>query len=83
MDKEPAIIVGTITAIVSTVLVLLKSFGVGISEDQQNAIRGLVAVVAPLIAAFVIRGFVVSPKTNRRDILEATLDGRAQGRREG
>lgn len=79
MDKEPAIIVGTITAIVSAVLVLLQSFGVGITDGQQNAIRGLVAVVAPLIAAFVIRGVVFSPKTHERAVNEARADGRDAG----
>lgn len=61
MSKEPAAIVGAITAIVSAVLVFLESFGVSLTDDQQAAIRGIVAVVAPLIAAVVIRNFVVSP----------------------
>lgn len=62
MSKEPAAIVGTITALVSALLVFAKAFGVNLTDDQQEAIRGLVAVVAPLIAAFVIRALVVSPE---------------------
>lgn len=61
MDREPAAIVGTATAVVSAILVFLQSMGMNITDQQQDAIRGLVAVVAPLIAAFVIRNFVVSP----------------------
>jgi hypothetical protein len=61
VNKEPAAIVATATAIVSAVLVFLKSMGLDITEDQQNAIRGLVAVVAPLVAGIIIRNYVVSP----------------------
>jgi hypothetical protein len=61
MSREPAAIVGLITALVSAVLVFLESFGVNLTDEQSDSIRGIVAVVAPLIAAFVIRSFVVSP----------------------
>ncbi len=63
MNKEPAAVVGLIVGIVSAVLVFLKSFGVDISQDQQEAIRGLVAVIAPIVAGFVIRQFVFSPNS--------------------
>lgn len=63
MDKEPAAIVGTVTAIVSAVLVFLDQFGVSLTDGQQDAIRGLVAVLAPLVAGLVIRSFVTpTPK---------------------
>lgn len=61
MDREPSAIIGFITALVSAVLVFLQEFGVSLTDDQQDAIRGLVAVIAPLIAALIIRNFVVSP----------------------
>ncbi len=63
MKSEPAAIIGTITAGASAVLVMLRAFGVPITEDQQQAINGFVAVVAPIIAALVIRSFVVAPDT--------------------
>lgn len=61
MDREPSAIIGFITALVSAVLVFLQEFGVSLTDGQQNAIRGIVAVVAPLVAAVIIRQFVVSP----------------------
>ena len=63
MQKEPLITVGSIVAVVSAILVFLKSFGVDITEEQQDAIRNLVAVLAPLVLAFVARQFVFSPNT--------------------
>jgi hypothetical protein len=61
MNKEPLITVGSIVAIVSAVLVFLKSFGVDISDSQQEAIRNLIAILAPIVLALVARQFVYSP----------------------
>lgn len=66
MNKEPLITVGGITAIISAILVFLKSFGVDISDDQQEAIRNLVAVLAPVVLALVARQFVYSPNSAQR-----------------
>ncbi len=63
MRSEPAAIIGAITASASAILVLLRSFGVPLTEEQQQAINGFVAVLAPIIAAFVIRSFVFAPDT--------------------
>ena len=79
MNKEPAAIVGSATAIVSAILVFLKAFGVNITDDQQEAIRGLVAVVAPLIAALIIRSFVVSPETAQTKVDEGYASGQVGG----
>ena len=62
MKNEPAVSVGSITAAVAAVLVLLVSFGVPLSDDQQKAILGVVAVVAPLLGAVLIRGKVTPSK---------------------
>lgn len=51
MKNEPLITVATVTALVAAVLALLVSFGITLSDDQQKAILGLTAVVAPLVVA--------------------------------
>lgn len=63
MTKEPAALIGIITAIVAAVLVLLREFGVDITDGQQEAIRNVVAVLAPVIVGLVVRQYVVSPAT--------------------
>lgn len=63
MYREPSLTIGTITAGVVAVLALLTAFGLGISDDQQSAILGAVAVAAPFIVGAVVRGKVYSPAT--------------------
>lgn len=75
MQKEPLITVGSIVAIVSAVLVFLKSFGVDISDEQQDAIRNLVAVLAPVVLALIARQFVFSPETVEEKVAEAYAAG--------
>lgn len=65
-QTEPLITVGSIVAIVSAILVFLKSFGVDITADQQDAIRNIVAILAPVVLAFVARQFVYSPASTER-----------------
>lgn len=55
MTKEPVMTVATASAVVGAVLVLLRSFGVGISEDQYNAIIGVVVVAGPVVAGVLAR----------------------------
>lgn len=58
MKNEPALKVGTITAIVSALLALAAAFGLNLSADQTAAIVGAVAVLAPIVAAWFTRGQV-------------------------
>lgn len=51
--NTPILTTTAITALVSAILVLLSAFGVPITEDQQSAINGLVAIVAPLVIGLV------------------------------
>lgn len=74
MSKEPSAIVGAIVAIVSAVLVFLQSFGVDITDSQQDAIRGLVAVIAPLVAGLIIRQFVWAPDTVKEEVAQAKVE---------
>jgi hypothetical protein len=64
--SEPLITVGAITAGVTAVLALLVAFGLSLSADQQAAILGVVAVVAPLVVSLVGRGRVWSPASVAR-----------------
>ena len=75
LDKEPLITVGAVTAIVSAVLVFLKSLGVDISNETQEAIRRLVAVLAPIVLALIARQYVYAPDTVR----EVQSDAYKQG----
>ena len=54
-NTEPALTAGTITSAVTAVLSLLVAFGLGLTDDQQTAILGVVAVLAPLVVAIVTR----------------------------
>lgn len=71
MNKEPLLTTGTITAIVVAILVFLKEMGVHITDGQQDAIRNLVAVLAPFILALIARQFVFSPNTVQNKVDQA------------
>ena len=51
MDREPLITAGAITGAVTAVIALVVAFGVDVTEDQQAAILGVVAVIAPAVVA--------------------------------
>jgi ABC-type spermidine/putrescine transport system permease subunit II len=55
MTNEPLLTVASITALVTTVLGLLVAFGVHLTGDQEKAILGIAAVVAPLVVGFIAR----------------------------
>lgn len=53
---EPARNAGaTAAAVVTAVIVLVEAFGLGLTDAQADAVIGLVAVVAPLVAAWYTR----------------------------
>ena len=54
-QREPAVLIGTVTAAVSSVLALLVAFGVDLSQSQQVAVLGVIAGVGPLVAAVLTR----------------------------
>lgn len=56
--NEPLWTVSGITAAATAVIALLVSFGLDLSADQQTAILGVIAVLAPVIVALVTRGKV-------------------------
>lgn len=56
--REPLITVATVTAAVTAILALLTAFGIPLSEQQQTAILGVVAVAAPLAVGLLARSQV-------------------------
>lgn len=63
MKSEALLTVGSIGAFVAAIIVLARSFGVGITDDQQNALLGFVAVAAPFLVGLIGRQFVYSQDT--------------------
>lgn len=61
MNKEPVATIAGVQAAVAAVLVLLVSFGVPLTQDQQVAILGVAATVLPLVFAVWTRS-KVSPQ---------------------
>jgi hypothetical protein len=64
--SEPLVTVGGITAAATAVIGLLVAFGLPVTDDQQAAILGVVAVLAPLAVALIGRSRVFAPATVRR-----------------
>jgi len=58
-DNEPALTTGSLVALVTAILALLVAFGAQITTEQREAILGLVAVVAPVAVAVLIRPHVI------------------------
>ena len=75
MNSEPLITTGTITTVVAAILVFLQQMGVPLSDAQQDAIRNLVAVLAPIILALIARQFVVAPASAKRIAEKAAATG--------
>ena len=73
LQREPATIVGVITAIATAFIALYVAFGGerALTNDQQVALLGVVAAVAPLVAGIIIRNKVVSPDTAERIVASA------------
>lgn len=77
MKTEPAITVASITAAVTAILALLVAYGFDVSDEQQQAILGIVAVAAPIIVGIVTRQNVWAPasvETVKQDAYRAGLD---------
>nr|MDT0658016.1 hypothetical protein [Micromonospora sp. DSM 115978] len=65
-STEPVLSAATITAFVTAAIALLVAFGVSLSDDQQSAILGVLAVLAPVVAGIVGRRTAYSPATVAR-----------------
>lgn len=51
MKREPLFSVASLTAAATAVLGLLIAFGVPLTDDQQSAVLGVIAVAAPFAVA--------------------------------
>ena len=80
MEKEPARIIGAITGAATAIIALLVAFGLDLTQEQQAAILGVVAVVAPVVAGVVIRQHVYPPATVDRIEARAVEQGYVEGR---
>ena len=58
MKNEPLVTLASITAGATALLALLVAFGIPITQEQQVAILGVVAVAAPFVVAIAGRGRV-------------------------
>lgn len=57
-NREPAITVGTITALVAALIGIAAAFGLPMSDAQVQSLLVFVAVLGPLVAALWTRGKV-------------------------
>ena len=68
-QKEPALI----TAFVTAIIVLAVTFGVPISEEQKNAILGVLSALLMLGGAVAVRNTVYSPNTVETEVKPAAF----------
>ena len=70
--REPAITVGTVSALVSAVLALLVVLGLSLPDGFEAAILAVLAAAAPIIAGIITRAKV----TPTQDVVERVEGGR-------
>ena len=77
MQQEPAAIIAAIAAFANAAVGCIVAFGINWSQEQQNAILGVVAATTALIALLgpVIRQFVYSPKSTQELVNKAEQAG--------
>jgi ABC-type transporter Mla maintaining outer membrane lipid asymmetry permease subunit MlaE len=69
MNKEPALIIGTVVTIILGALQTLQGNGfisdvaAGTATDLVNQVGNLLVLLVPLITAAIVRGRVYSPAT--------------------
>jgi hypothetical protein len=63
MDREPAVIIGLVTAAIEALIALVVAFGVELTGEQVAAIMGFVAAAGAVIAALLTRARVYAPAT--------------------
>lgn len=60
LKTEAAISWGAIGTAIGAAIVLLRSFGLDVTQDQENSILKFAVVGLPIIVGLIIRGFVYS-----------------------
>ena len=77
MEREPAVIITSITSVVTAAIGLAITFGFDISDDQQKAILGFLSAFCALLLLLgpIIRTFVYSPNTTKQLVDKAEEAG--------
>lgn len=57
-DNEPALTAGSVVAIVAAIVAVAIAFGAPITQQQKDAILTLVAAIAPIAVALLVRPHV-------------------------
>lgn len=73
--KEPLLTIGTIGSLIAASVVLMRSFGVPLTDDQASAINAFVAIAAPIVIALIGRSFVFSPNSAQNAADQAAKTG--------
>lgn len=55
VQAEPAVTLGSVTALVTALLALAASFGLHLSAEQRAAILTVAGIVGPLVSGFLTR----------------------------
>jgi hypothetical protein len=71
-NNEPAATGGITQSLIAALLLVLVSFGVPITESQQNAILSFLAIAGPLITAWWVRRKVM-PVRKVRHVVRTAL----------
>jgi len=77
LEREPAQIIGYVTAAVAAVISLLIAYGIDISDDQRQAWMAVTSILAPAIAGVIIRFNVWSPAHTQEVADKAAQTGKA------
>lgn len=81
LGREPAILISTITSLITEVIGLLVAFNVNVTDAQQTAIISTVTAVSGIIFLLgpITRQFVYSPNTTEVEKQEAYEQGLDDG----
>lgn len=63
LSREPAAVTATITALVAALIALVVAFGLDLTKEQEVAIIGVTAVLAPIVAGLITRAKVSPAST--------------------
>lgn len=69
--REPALSVGSLSALVSAILVLAVALGAPISDEVQTAVLAVIAAAGPIVAGVMIRRRVWSEDAHQADKAKA------------
>lgn len=79
MQREPAVIISTVTAAFASAIGLAIAFGIDISDEQRDAMLSTLGAMIPLLLLVgpIIRQFVYSPRSVENKVAAAYSGGQA------